>query len=149
MTVEEAPNVFYWPHSEVHKGYIFLGPGQIEIAHDCSIDLTGDVTIGEWSMIGHGTKIYTHDHYHDGLEPLLEVQKKKGVKWANKKIGKDVWLHGCIVLCQVTEIPDGVVVGAGAVLTHNPEPYGIYGGVPAKLIKYRTSQVSGPEGTPE
>jgi acetyltransferase-like isoleucine patch superfamily enzyme len=137
MEVSEAPNVFYWPHKEVHSGYIFLDKGEIYIAHDCSIDLTGDVSIGENSMIGHGTQIFTHDHYHEGREPLLEVQKKKGVKWQNKKIGKDVWLHGCIVLYQVTEIPDGVVVGAGAVLTHNPEPYGIYIGNPAKLLKYR------------
>jgi len=141
MTVAEAPEVFYWPHPEVHSGYIFLDKGRIEISPGCMIDLTGDVSIGEWSMIGRGTQIYTHDHYHEGTEPLLLLQEKKGVKWANKKIGKDVWLHGCIVLCQVTEIPDGVVVGAGAVLTKNPEPYGIYAGVPAKLIKYRTDKI--------
>jgi serine acetyltransferase len=34
-------------------------------------------------------------------------------------------------------IGDGAVIGAGAVVTKNVEPYAIFGGVPAKLIKYR------------
>lgn len=49
----------------------------------------------------------------------------------------DVWIGtGAIILSGVT-IGQGAIVGAGAVVTKNIEPYGIYGGVPAKLIKYR------------
>jgi len=49
-----------------------------------------------------------------------------------------VWIHdGAMVLYQVTEIPDGVVVAAGAVLTKNPGPYEIWAGVPAKKIAER------------
>ena len=140
MTDEETKKllaqVCYLPHPEIRAGHItiedesFISPG-------CRIDVTGDVIIGEYCMIGEGTHILTHDHYHEGREPLLKLQERKGVKWQNKKIGKDVWLHGCIVLNQVTEIPDGVVVGAGAVLTKNPESYGIYGGNPAVKIGER------------
>lgn len=129
--------VCYAPHHETRIGQISV-LGKCYISPHCRIDCTGDVDIGEWSMIGEGTQIFTHDHYHEGREPLLLVQEKKGVKWANKKIGRDVWLHGCIVLMQVTEIPNGVVVGAGAVLTKNPEvEYGIYAGNPARLIGER------------
>ncbi|MDO5789625.1 MAG: hypothetical protein Q4P79_09180 [Fusobacterium sp.] len=35
------------------------------------------------------------------------------------------------------KIGKGAVIGAGAVVTKNLEPYGIYAGVPAKLIRYR------------
>lgn len=35
-------------------------------------------------------------------------------------------------------LADGCVIGAGAVVTRDTEPYGVYGGVPARLIKYRT-----------
>ncbi|MDH3330653.1 MAG: hypothetical protein OEM01_15605, partial [Desulfobulbaceae bacterium] len=37
----------------------------------------------------------------------------------------------------VTEIPDGAVIGAGAVLTKNPGPYEIWAGVPARKLADR------------
>lgn len=137
ILAEIVKHCCYAPHAEVHVGVLDLGPGDILISGGCRLDMTGSIYIGEWTMIGAGAKILTHDHYHDGREPLLLLQKEKGVKWFDKVIGKDVWIHESIILAQVTNIPDGVVIGAGSVLTKNPEPYGIYAGNPAQLIKYR------------
>ena len=138
--------VCYLPHPEVRTGGVNLHNdifGTIDrevnvvISRGASLDITGDISIGPWTMIGNRTVIYTHDHYHEGREPLLRVQEEKGVKWQNKVIGKDVWLHGCTILCQVTHIPDGVVVGANAVLTKNPGPYEIWAGNPARKVGER------------
>lgn len=128
--------ICYAPHPETRTGNIKVHPN-VSLNTKCRIDVTGDVEIGEYCMIGEGTQILTHDHYHEGREPLLLLQKEKGVKWQNKKIGKDVWLHGCLVLSQVSEIPDGVVVGAGSVLTKNPGPYEIWAGNPAIKVGQR------------
>jgi len=58
--------------------------------------------------------------------------------WQDKYIGSDVWIHdGSIVLYQVTHIPDGVILGAGSVLTKNPGPYEVWAGVPATKIAKR------------
>lgn len=35
------------------------------------------------------------------------------------------------------EIEDGTVIGAGAVVTHSTDKYGVYGGVPAHKIGTR------------
>jgi acetyltransferase-like isoleucine patch superfamily enzyme len=139
MTEEERKimAVCYAPHHDIHSGEITIDKGAL-LSPLCRIDLTGSVFIGEMSMIGEGTQILTHDHYHEGREPLLLLQQRKGVKWQDKKIGKDVWLHGCIVLYQVTNIPDGVVVGAGSVLTKNPGPYEIWAGNPSIPIDVRS-----------
>ena len=52
-------------------------------------------------------------------------------------IGSDVWIgHGAIIMGGIS-IGDGAIVAAGAVVTHNVEPYEVVGGVPAKHIKYR------------
>ena len=49
----------------------------------------------------------------------------------------DVWIgFGAQVMGGVT-LKRGSVIGAGAVVTHDTEEYGVYAGVPARLIKYR------------
>jgi acetyltransferase-like isoleucine patch superfamily enzyme len=74
-----------------------------------------------------------------GKRPLLVVQEKFGVLWQDKCIGADVWIHdAAIVLYQVTRIPDGVVLGAGSVLTKNPGAYEIWAGAPARKVGQRT-----------
>ena len=52
-------------------------------------------------------------------------------------IGNDVWIgHGALILCGVS-VGDGAVIGAGAVVTKNVEPYTIVAGNPAKEIRKR------------
>lgn len=50
-------------------------------------------------------------------------------------IKKDAWIGtGAIILPNIT-IGNGAVVGAGAVVTKNVQPYTVVVGVPAKIIK--------------
>jgi acetyltransferase-like isoleucine patch superfamily enzyme len=135
------------PHGNVHRGKLYIDPGaftspgcdtNICISRFSILDCTGSIHIGPWCMIGARARIYTHDHIHQGRRPLLGQQEQLGVIWQDKYIGTDVWIHeNVLVLYQVTEIPDGVVVGAGAVLTTNPGPYEIWAGVPARKIADR------------
>lgn len=144
---QRLQQIVYHPHPEFRSGELtFTEDCFTSEDRDCNvcisrktrIDCTADIAIGPWTMIGEGTHIITHDHYHEGRnKPLLLLQEEKGIWWSNLAIGGDVWLHGCTILARVTEIPDGVVVGAGAVLTENPGPYEIWAGIPAKKIRDR------------
>lgn len=135
------------PHKHLHKGKLLLDPEvyttpdretNIMISRFSLIDCTGSIRIGPWCNIAARSRLYTHDHIHSGRRPLLEVEEEQGVVWQDKVIGADVWIHdGAIVLYQVTNIPDGVVLGAGAVLTKNPGPYEIWAGNPARKIGNR------------
>lgn len=135
------------PHANVHKGELIISPEAFKtpgretnliISRWSIVDCTGSIYIGPWSNISARCRIYTHDHIHLGREPLFDIESKYGIVWQDKYIGSDVWLHdGTIVLYQVTCIPDGVVVGAGSVLTKNPEPYEIWAGAPAVKIGTR------------
>lgn len=132
------------PHGNVHRGKLFIAPEALDTAgtetNICIspfsiLDCTGNIHIGPWCMIGARARIYTHDHIHQGRHPLLAQQERLGVLWQDKYIGSDVWIHeNVLVLYQVSQIPDGVVIGAGAVLTKNPGPYEIWAGVPAGKI---------------
>ncbi len=135
------------PHGHLHKGKCLFHPGvfsdpdretTILISRFALLDCTGSIELGPWCNISARCRIYTHDHIHLGRKPLLAVEEEYGVVWQDKKIGADVWVHdGAIILYQVTHIPDGVVIGAGSVLTRNPGPYEIWAGNPARKIGCR------------
>ncbi len=135
------------PHGNVHRGKLYIAPEAVTtpgsetnicISPFSILDCTGNIHLGPWCMIGARSRIYTHDHIHQGRRPLLDQQEKLGVLWQDKYIGSDVWIHeNVIVLYQVTEIPDGAVIGAGAVLTKNPGSYEIWAGIPARKIADR------------
>lgn len=55
------------------------------------------------------------------------------------EIGNDVWIAAGAIVLHKVRIGDGAVIGAGSVVTKDALPYGIYAGVPAKLIKFRFS----------
>jgi hypothetical protein len=52
-------------------------------------------------------------------------------------IGSDVWIGAQVTIMAGVTIGHGAVIATGAVVTGDVPPYAIYGGVPAKLIKYR------------
>jgi acetyltransferase-like isoleucine patch superfamily enzyme len=55
-------------------------------------------------------------------------------------IGNDVWVGARAVILDGLTIGDGAIVAAGAVVTKNVPPYGIVGGVPARIIRYRFNE---------
>lgn len=55
----------------------------------------------------------------------------------NSKIGNDVWIGAHAIIKDDITIGDGAIVGAGAIVTNDVEPYSIVVGNPAKLIRYR------------
>ena len=52
-------------------------------------------------------------------------------------IGNGVWIGANVFINPNIIIGDNVIVGANSVVTKNLEPNGIYGGVPAKLIRFK------------
>ena len=52
-------------------------------------------------------------------------------------IGNDVWIGESVTIMSGVKIGDGSVIGANSHVVKNVEPYAIYGGNPARLIRYR------------
>ena len=107
-----------------------------KIGKFCSI--SWNVSIGG---ANHGyEKITSHAFLYAPQFGLLKGKKALYNRFSEKCIiGNDVWI-GCnaVILRNVT-IGDGAVIGAGAVVTKDVEPYSIVAGVPAKVIGRRCS----------
>lgn len=52
-------------------------------------------------------------------------------------IGNDVWIGTRVSILDGVQIGDGAIIAAGSLVNKDVPPYAIYGGVPARLIKYR------------
>lgn len=150
-------------HCLVEKGVIIKSVygGKITIGDNCQISagaqiLThgGDITIGSNCTvnplsivygqggvnIGNNVRIAAHcvivpsNHiFADITVPIyLQGLSKKGIT-----IEDDVWLGAGVKVLDGVTIGKGCVVGANSVVTKSLEPYGVYVGIPAKLLKYR------------
>jgi len=61
----------------------------------------------------------------------------KYISKKNTVIGNDVWIgEKCLIKAGIT-IGDGAIIGMGAILTKDVNPYEIWAGNPAKLIRKR------------
>lgn len=103
------------------------------------------VKVGRYCSFGTGIQRLYANHPLDDIctHPIFHLKEFGCVTENNNptyslEIGNDVWIGvNVIITCKCRYIGDGVVVGAGSVVTHDLEPYGIYAGNPARLIRYR------------
>lgn len=72
--------------------------------------------------------------YFDGIKPKGKVANMRRII-----IGNDVWIGKNVIITNYSDIGDGVIAAAGAVITKPVPAYAIVAGVPARIIRYRYS----------
>lgn len=110
-------------------------------------ELYGNTTIGRFCSIGKNVIIGLEKNKHptDWLSTSLftkQIEKNYQSISINDRtvIGNDCWIGQDAIIMSGVCIGDGAIVGARALVTSDVPPYAIYGGIPAKLIRYRFSQ---------
>jgi acetyltransferase-like isoleucine patch superfamily enzyme len=115
---------FIGPFVEIQKGAVVGHRTRVQ-SHTMICEL---VEIGDDCFIGHGV-MFTNDTFAIG-GPAYGRQDL----WRPTRIGNRVSIGSNAVILPVN-ICDGVVIGAGAVVTRNIETPGIYAGNPARLLR--------------
>jgi chloramphenicol O-acetyltransferase type B len=59
----------------------------------------------------------------------------------NVTIGNDVWIGSNVTIMSGISISSGAVIAANSHVTKNIGPYEVWGGNPAKMLKYRVSPI--------
>lgn len=110
---------------------IHIGDGS-GIGVNCSIH--GPLTIGTDVMMGPEVVILTNSHKFNRVDVPMN---KQGSYVEQVIIGNDVWIGMRTIILPGVRIGNGVIIGAGAIVTKDVPDYAIVGGVPAKIIRYR------------
>lgn len=75
--------------------------------------------------------------------PLCQQVIDKNMKFEEYlpvNIGHDVWIGARAIIMDGINVGNGAVIAAGAVVTKDVPDYAIVGGVPARIIKYRSER---------
>lgn len=123
------------------------GIGNISIGDDVAIGphallwtTRANIIIKEKVIIGPGLSIITGDHKINVVgKYMADVtdEEKDDENDQDVIIEKDVWIGANVTILKGVHIQTGTIIAAGSVVTTSTDPYGIYGGVPAKKIKER------------
>jgi acetyltransferase-like isoleucine patch superfamily enzyme len=124
--IDDSVVVFPPFHSEFGKN-LTLGRG-VFINLGCRFQDTGNITIGDGTLIGHGSTLTTLNHH-------IDPDRRADMIPTPIRIGRKVWLGAAVTVVPGVTIGDGAIVGAGAVVTRDVPANAIVAGVPAKLIR--------------
>jgi len=116
--------------------------GTCRIARTASLDISADIMLGAWVMIGHGAQLLTHKHkFCEGpgaLPRLLQHERdvKSTIQVYPKIIQDNVWIYSATIMPQCNFIARDCIIGKGAIVTKPITESGtIWVGNPARKIK--------------
>lgn len=119
--------------SNIGKGLIL--ENGVGLNSNCFIGCAGGVLIKKNTIIGELVTFHSENHnFSDITKPI----KEQGISRKGIIIGSGCWIGSKVTILDGVIIGDGCVIAAGSVVTSGKyDNLGIYGGVPAKLIKFR------------
>ena len=113
---------------------ISIGAGTV-IGDACSLDGRNGIVIGK--NVNMSTAVYIYTEQHDINDPWFESRNSGGkVIVANR-----AWLSSRTTVLPKVVVGEGAVLASGGLAVKNLEPYGVYGGVPAKKIGTRNQNL--------
>lgn len=103
----------------------------------------GSLILGSYCAFGQDIKVILSNHNYNypsiqytfyrknfGRLPYENIQ-------GNTEIGNDVWIGDSVIILPNIKIGNGVIIGAGSIVTKDVPDYAIIAGNPARVIKYR------------
>lgn len=113
---------------------ICLGKGTI-IGHNAILDGRNGIIIGKNVNLSTGVWIWTDQH--DLQDPDFADNDKGGTVVINDR----AWISSRTIILPKIQVGEGAVLAAGAVAVKNLDPFTVYGGVPAKEIGKRNTNL--------
>lgn len=134
MGARIGSGVIFYPGVWIAPGRSLVIENDVDLAKDVIITTSGGVFIGERTLVGYRTQIFSVNHE---IPPIGKRIPISGNVLAPVNIGKDVWIGANCIIAPGVTIGEGAIIAAGSVVTKDVVANSVVGGVPAKLIKMR------------
>jgi acetyltransferase-like isoleucine patch superfamily enzyme len=105
------------------------------ILYRAYLNTTRKISVGNNSGVGGYANIFTHSSWHNAL-------RGGSYKFGDVTISDNVWIGWNVTILPGVLIENDAAIGAGAVVTRNVPQFSVVVGVPAKVIKTRTRDLS-------
>jgi len=123
---------------------IYIEDG-VNIGVGCTIFTTrANIYIGKNTFSGPNLTMMSGDHAFIAGEYMLNISKHKlknmqDISCYDKDIiiEQDVWIGANVTILKGITVGRGAILAAGSVIVKNVPPYAIFGGSPARLIKFK------------
>ena len=119
-------NSTIWTPTQIDRANKIKIGNNVFINHSLTTVALGGITIEDNVQIAPGVTMLTANH---------DIEHMNILKTAPIHIKEGAWVGARAVLLPGVTIGEHAIVGAGAVVTKDVEPYTVVGGNPAKLIK--------------
>ena len=121
----------------------FISPVSLSVGDDCWLGVNnficGKVEIGNDVILGPNVNIPGATHGIASNQPFSQ----SGLIINGTVIEDSVWIGGNSTILDGIRIGKGAIIAANSVARENIPPFAIVGGVPAKIIRYRTKDLTG------
>jgi acetyltransferase-like isoleucine patch superfamily enzyme len=130
-------------HSSIKVSFSFNEFGDhIEIGNNVGIGEyahlggAGGLTIGDDCIIGPYFSCHPENHNFYSEDTLIRLQ---GVNRKGINIGKNCWIGAKVTILDGVSIGENCIIAAGSVVTKSMPSNAVLGGLPARVIKFRSA----------
>ncbi|MGP9833522.1 acyltransferase [Marinobacter sp. NSM] len=111
---------------------VYVGPGTKIFSY-------GSIEIRQGAVIGEGVQIMSSSHEYDSPgQDVLPFSSKNVSK--KTVLSEFCWIGNNSIILPGVSVGKYCVIGAGSVVTKSTQDYGVYGGNPARLLKFRENK---------
>lgn len=108
----------------------------IKIGEMCFIGAAGGVVIESDVSVAHASTILTEEHDYRTPGPLRETP----LIFKQVTLRRGVWIGAGVKITAGVEVGEETAVGAGAVVTRDLPPRSVAAGVPARVLRARSTE---------
>lgn len=117
-----------------------IAKDNVGLGSDCFYGCAGGIEIGQDTIIGNFVSFHSENHLFSNPDVPVRLQ---GVSHHGIYVGRDCWIGAKTTVLDGAYIEQGCIIAAGSVVKAGRyKAYGVYAGVPAKLVKWRKEAIT-------
>jgi acetyltransferase-like isoleucine patch superfamily enzyme len=116
-----------------HEGFLRIGDKVVFGTNNTVISYL-DVDFGDGCLVADWVYIADFDHRYEALDVPI---RKQGIVTSRVRVGPDCWIGEKATILRGTNIGEGSVIGAHALVRGTIPPRSVAVGIPARVVKQR------------